>query len=371
MSDELPAIDPAKTWALKSLPYTRQVSVARFSPCGKFVFAASQDFSIQRWTLDGEEDSPPVALAGHTSWIGDLAFVKDGQRMISADYHGNIHCWPYAADKPAPIWSVKDAHQGWIRCMAASPDGKWLLTAGVDRKPRVWNTADGKLVRELAEHKGDIFSCEFHPRGKSLVTGDQFGTVREFTVDDGKLVRELDASPLHSRGDDSLADTGGVRRMKFNSDATLLACSGMTDIDGNTFCPGKPAVLVLEWSSGKVTHTLRPKDKLDGYIGGLCYLPENILAAYGENMNGTGGLWFWKPGEIDPFHTVKGTSGYQLDVHPDGRRLAAPVFQSKGGGGNGRPAKTPEEYFPNAGAVQIFAMWQQPPKDPKAKAKKA
>jgi WD40 repeat protein len=33
---------------------------------------------------------------------------------------------------------------GWVRCVDASPDGRWVVTGGSDRRLKLWAWADGK-----------------------------------------------------------------------------------------------------------------------------------------------------------------------------------------------------------------------------------
>ena len=352
-----PALDPTKAFASKTLKHTRQLTRCRFSPCGQYVVAGGLDNLLHRWELATEKKTE---LAGHTCWIGALAFHPDGKRLFAVDYHGALLCWPYTEAAPKPLWSVKEAHGGWARAVAVSPDGKLVVTAGDDRIVRVWSADTGKPMRELPGHKGCIFSLAFHPSGLHLVSGDLFGVVKQWECATGKWVRDLDASTLHTRKEDFLADVGGVRAIAFNADGSRMACSGLTEAESNTFCPGTPAGIVFDWASGKAQLQLRTKEKADGYINTLRYLPDGTLAGLGEGASGAA-LWFWKPGAAESFHALKGHSGYEIDLHPDGLRLAAVLFEPLGRGGNGRHAK-PGEYIPNGAVVRIFNLHAPPPK---------
>lgn len=43
--------------------------------------------------------------------------------------------------KNAPLHSTEGGHQGPVLCMAASEDGKWLVTGGQDRVIGVWDVS--------------------------------------------------------------------------------------------------------------------------------------------------------------------------------------------------------------------------------------
>ena len=65
--------------------------------------------------------------------------------------------WKTAAAVPEPINSVQ-AHKGWIRAIAVSPDGALIASGGNDKVVRIWNLADGSPVREMTGHEKGLQS---------------------------------------------------------------------------------------------------------------------------------------------------------------------------------------------------------------------
>eukprot|EP00759_Apiculatamorpha_spiralis_P058371 PhF_6_TR9190/c0_g2_i2/m.14348 len=55
------------------------------------------------------------------------------------------------------------AHNGAIYSCALSFDGQRLLTAGRDKRLRVWRTSDWHLLGELTHHRGFVLGCAFAP----------------------------------------------------------------------------------------------------------------------------------------------------------------------------------------------------------------
>ena len=108
----------------------------------------------------------------------------------------------------------------------------------------------------------------------------------------------MDASLLHTRREEFLADVGAVRCLAFNKEGTLLAASGLANAESNTFCPGTPTVLVFDWATGQAKPPLGVREKVDGFIHAVRFLPHSMLAGYGEGTVG-GGLWIWKPDSPD------------------------------------------------------------------------
>lgn len=340
-------LDVTKAWVSSTFTHERQLTCFRFSPDGKRAVAGGQDAKLWSWTL---EDGAKTPIPGHASWLAAVAFSADG-RLYSADLHANV----IAHDR----WRIDAGHRPFLRAMALSPDGRTLVTAGDDAVARVWSVETGKLVRELKGHKTYIYAAAFAPDG-TIVTGDLSGRIRHWG---DSLLRELDASILHSREGEMLASVGGVRSIAFSPDGRSLAVGGLKDAKSNTFCPGTPAIVVFDWKSGERTSLLETKDsKADGYVNALRYLPDGMLCAVSEAHGGNAGLWFWKPGETAPFHSIPAPAAYEIDLHPDGLRLGLCAYEARGQNGNGMRAKTREEYVPNGGSIKLVSLFEKPKK---------
>lgn len=355
MADTSPKFDPTKIWESQSLEHDRILTVCAFSPCGKFVVAGAQHEDVQRWELASGKRTP---LEAHRSWVMALTFHPDSKRLITGDYHGTVNCWQYAEAKPTPQWTISDTGHGWVRDLAISSNGRHLLTAGNDKLIKLWSPEEGAFIREFTGHQHHVLSLAVTPDSKTFYSGDVLGTVHHWDLDSGSLLRTIDASVLHERKDDFLADVGGVKRLAISPDGTLLACSGMTDAKSNTFCVGQAAVLLFDLETGKLKQTLRPKTKMDGPLEGLCFLPDGTIAAQGQLLHSSTSIEFWLPEAETPYHILKAPTGYCLHMHPDKLRLASACYEKHGRTGNGRHADK-EEYSSNNGALKIYSLFEK------------
>ncbi|MDX1944532.1 MAG: hypothetical protein SFU86_03925, partial [Pirellulaceae bacterium] len=139
--------DPAAVHLGPNWKHPRPLAACRFDPSGKYIFTGAEENVVTRWDIATGTAS---SLAGHDSWVRALAFSPSGDTVYSGGYDGRILWWPAAADKPEPTRKLDPAHNGWVRALAVSPDGTRLASCGNDKLVKLWDTAEGKLIAELA-----------------------------------------------------------------------------------------------------------------------------------------------------------------------------------------------------------------------------
>jgi WD40 repeat protein len=317
MSESAPALDPARTRPGKEFKYAAPLMACRFDATGRYLFATAQDFSIQRVQLSGGHLTP---FTGHTSWVRALAVHPTERLLASGGYDGKVMLWPTEGDDPKPERAI-DAHAGWVRAVAVSPDGATLASCGNDGLVKLWSVADGRMTAELRGHDCHVYNVAFHPAGKSLISADLKGVVKEWDLAKGAVARELDAKALYKYDAGFRADIGGIRAIAFSADGGLLACAGITDVSNAFAGVGKPAVVAIEWESGRSRPLLRPKEEFQGVACGLAFHPAGFLVGAGGGAGGA--VWFWKPDQPQSVFTLKlPTNARDLALHPDGTRLA-------------------------------------------------
>ena len=310
--------DPTQTHVVSQWEHSSPLVSCRFDPLGRFVFAGAEDNTVQRWNL---ATGAKTSLAGHESWVRSIAFLPDGETTITGGYDGRLVWWPTAADAPAPIRTLPTAHNGWIRAIAVSPDGKLIASCGNDNTVRLWNAADGQLVRELTGHTSHVYSVLFHPSGQSLVSGELLGPVHHWDLSNGALIRKLDAAPLHTYEGGQAVHFGGVRAMGFNRDAKLLACGGLHKATNPLGAVHEPLVMLFDWDAGTALRSQVTADYA-GVAWRILFHPEGYEIGVAGGSGG-GVLLFWKPEEEKAFFKFGLPNlARDGDLHPDGRQVA-------------------------------------------------
>lgn len=338
--------EPKEAQAIVADP---QCSTARYSPCGKVLVAGSYDRHLRRWNVEAAEAIEMSPIDGHNGWVEATAFHADGELLFSADTWGQIRCTPYLAEKPEPKWRHETAHDGWIRDLAVSPDGKELASCGADKQVRIWAAQDGKRLREFAGGE-DIFCLRWIPDG-SLVTGDFKGFVKHWKPD-GTLIRQIDCSELFvvSR----LQDVGGIRALAFDKDCKTLAVGGTHPKNGGTVT-GEPTLFLIDWKSGKQLHKLVLGSTSDVNVLDLYAMDDGLWAAITCGTPGQGQLLYVHGEEKSPVFSKKIANPHSLSWHPGGKRFAV-AATNPSSNGNGRPVDKNGNYKGNQSPIHIFAL---------------
>jgi WD40 repeat protein len=319
-----PVAQPEAIRLIQTFKHTRPFQSCRIDPTGDFVFGGCQDNTIQRWDLVLSKQIP---MPGHKSWVADFDFQPGTNLLLSAAYEGKLLWWETPLGSPNSARTVA-AHRGQIRSIACSPDGQFLATAGNDKLVRIWRTADGALLKELAGHGSHIYHVAFHPNGKHLVSGELLGILKQWEVATWQHVRDLDAKPLHKYDPTFHADCGGIRGMAFSPDGRFLAAGGIGEVTNAFAGVGKPTVLIYDWLTGQRMHLLNPKSNFQGSVWSLQFHPTRDFLI-GAGGGGSGGLWFWNAeAGTALFDFPLPAAAYDLSIHPDGMRLALACFDN-------------------------------------------
>jgi RNA polymerase sigma factor (sigma-70 family) len=231
-----------------------------------------------------------------------LAFAPDGKSFAVGDIDGQIHVWDVNTGKELRHFRGSSAQ---VSVLAYSPDGTRLAAAScLKRLPvnvidsegshiiRLWNTADGKELRQLAGHTDWVNTLAFSPDGKTLVSGSDDKTVRCWDPDTGREKQQL-------RG-----HQGGVDSVAFSPDGKLLASAGEAE-----------AIRLWEVGTGKEFK------RLTHPASWVVFAPEGKTLASADREGAR--LWDVATGqEIRRFRT-DAWGARSVAFSPDGRTLAA------------------------------------------------
>jgi WD40 repeat protein len=132
----------------------------------------SCDKTIRVWDLSGEEPVEHAVFKGHTDYLKALAFAPDGKTLVSSGMDGTVRLWRRAGFWSKPQLAVIEGSWGPVHCLAISPDATTLAFGSLEETVRLWSLAGDqpKEVGILRGHMGTIRKVLFPPDGKTLVT---------------------------------------------------------------------------------------------------------------------------------------------------------------------------------------------------------
>lgn len=336
--------------AVKVLNTNQQLCSIRFSPDGKVLAGGTFEGSIRRWDFASDKFEELTQIKGLNGWVQAIAFHPDQKRLFAADSWGTISAWPMQEKEPKPLWTVKDAHNGWIHGLALDAQGVKLATCGRDQTVRISAVADGKKEAVFA-HPDIVLAVAFHPDGKSVVSGDLKGVIRQWDLATGKSVREFDAKAMYLK--DRIQDVGGVRCFAFDKAGTILIAGGSQPKTGG-FVTGSNLILVFDWQSGKVKQTIKSANanENEGYVNDMLLHPDGFLMSVSSGQPGNGKLVFHSLDDGQAFVTMPLPNCHSLAMQPGTSRLVVSATNANSSG-NGRVG-TKENYPGNFSPLHVL-----------------
>jgi WD40 repeat protein len=262
--------DPLPDGALARLGTVRLrhaagVAQAAFSPDGKMLASVGGDGALRFW--DPATGKPGRVLQLERGGRG-LAFSPDGKAVaVAGGYFERPRLWDTASGKLLRSWASPEFA---VLCVAFSPDGKLLATGAHPAAVRLWDPVTGKEVCRLPEEDQTIHSLAFSPDGKMLAAGGEWGLIRLFDVASRKELRMIDAH------------RGGVWSVAFSPDGKLLASGGRDD-----------TARLWDPATGKELRTFPHRE---GAVCAVAFSPDGKLLAVGGHGDKVR-LWDTNSGE--------------------------------------------------------------------------
>jgi WD40 repeat protein len=255
----------------------------------------------------GEAPKPLARLDGHTNVISKLAATPDGRTLLSASYDHTIRYWDIPAKLPMPTETIA-LNASAIAEAKRRRSSK--VPAAVEAKVGVL-----KPARTLTEHNEWVVGFELARDGQTMISGDDAGEV---------LIWDRAAGTVQKRW-----------KVKGWAYAVALAPhrkqACVTERLPLVFDSGRHAAVQLwDATTGKVEKDLSALKEFKGHhMSAAAYSPDGKLLAIGRGgeANGMSG----KVTLIDPANgkVVKELApGHQdgltdLAWHPDGQHLAS------------------------------------------------
>jgi WD40 repeat protein len=183
--------DPDAAKELKRLPSVPLygVSLLTFTPDGKSLAVANQH-TIRLWDVSSGKEIGP--LAGKHYGFDVLALSADGKTLASGGAYEPLCLWETATGKE--LYRFEDI--GTMRSLAFSPTGP-VLAIGLEDGVQLWEVtglggSDKIVVKKRDRLEGDGGCLAFSPDGKALASAGYRTDYSLWDVETGKLRRRVE-----------------------------------------------------------------------------------------------------------------------------------------------------------------------------------
>ncbi|HEY9621976.1 MAG TPA: AAA-like domain-containing protein [Crinalium sp.] len=195
-----------------------------FNPDGNALAIVGSRGNLRLWTLPsnitpGLTTSPSTVFHAPGSGVLSVSYTPDGQWIITAGVIPTLNLWQRQPDGRFKRVQSFRAHDAQIWGVAVSPNGGAIATASTDGTVKLWHRSQsGRLIerpdRILKAHASDVWGVAFSPDGHLIASTGADDYLRIWKTD-GTLVRSVKSNGI------------GLSRVAFGPDGQLLAAGGL------------------------------------------------------------------------------------------------------------------------------------------------
>ncbi len=207
--------------------------------------------------------------------IIEIAWSPDGARVAACSDDKHIRIWDAAEGK---LLKTLTGHKERVNTLAWSPNGKLIASGSNDNTIHIWDTASGQTISILEDHSDWVDCLTWSPDGKMIASGSGDQTVRVWDVGKGATRFVLDQ---HAGWVDSIAwSPNGKMIASAANDETILLWNAETGELLHALAEHSEAVFSVKWFAGNDILVSSSLDKTIRLWDGVMGRPLTILESH-------------------------------------------------------------------------------------------
>lgn len=165
------------------------VSDVVISSDGAFALSGSWDKTLRLWDL--AQGTTRTRFVGHSKDVLSVAFSADHRHIVSGSRDKTIKLWntlgecKYTMGSGDNTADSTEGHSDWVSCVNFNPQSPQIISAGWDKKVKVWDLTNCKLRTNYIGHQGNVNCVTVSPDGSLCASGgkDNMAMLWDLTED--------------------------------------------------------------------------------------------------------------------------------------------------------------------------------------------
>src|SRR5262249_15763693 len=125
---------------------------------------------------------------GHTHHVLDVGWKADGKLLASASADNSIKVWDY--DKGEQVRTMTGHGKQGTRLLFRGNTAE-IVTCSGDQTVKFWNVGNGGSISNLAGNNDFLYAVGVSPDGNVVAAGGEEGVVRLYNGANGQLLKSL------------------------------------------------------------------------------------------------------------------------------------------------------------------------------------
>lgn len=199
------------------------------SPDSQLIATGSFDKTMRIWKPKSPNGELVAVTPKQEGVVSRVVFTWDGQRIVTADWDGNIAIWNLVGNKLKQLKKWQKVHQSQIRGLGITRDGNRIVTADKSGYVKILDSS-GNVQEEFFSYQSGINELVISPNGMLIATGGIDGTVRLWDFQ-GRQVAEFQ-NPK-----------GAIWGVAFSPDSQRIALAGSNGFVSLTAIESLPSLM--------------------------------------------------------------------------------------------------------------------------------